>query len=59
MNISRHKPMKIVTFLLILALLFVAWGFYLGRLMFGGGAISIILMACFIFYFAGGFCPKT
>ena len=35
--------MKILTFLLLLALLFVAGGFFLGRPMFGGGAIGIIL----------------
>jgi hypothetical protein len=51
--------MKISTFLLFLALLFVAGGFYLGGSMFGGGAIGIILMACLIFYFAGGFRTKT
>jgi hypothetical protein len=50
--------MKILTFLLLLALLFVAGGFFLGRPMFGGGAIGIILMAGLIFYFAGGFCRK-
>jgi hypothetical protein len=51
--------MKISTFLLFLALLFVAGGFYLGRPMFGSAAIGIILMAGLIFYFAGGFRTKT
>jgi hypothetical protein len=51
--------MKISTFLLIVALLFVAGGFYLGSPMFGGGAIGIILMSGLIFYFAGGFRTKT
>jgi hypothetical protein len=51
--------MKTSTFFLVLALLFVAGGFYLGRPMFSGGAIGIILMAGLIFYFAGGFRTKT
>jgi hypothetical protein len=51
--------MKIATYLVLLALLFVAGGFYLGSPMFGGGAIGIILMASLIFYFAGGFRAKT
>jgi len=51
--------MKTSTFLLFLALLFVAGGFYLGSPMFGSAAIGIILMACLIFYFAGGFRTKT
>jgi hypothetical protein len=51
--------MKISTFLLFLALLLVAGGFYLGSAMFGSAAIGIILMASLIFYFAGGFRRKT
>jgi len=50
---------KISTFLLFLAILFVAGGFYIGSRMFSVAAIGIILMACIIFYFAGGFRTKT
>jgi len=51
--------MKISIFLLFIALLFIAGGFYLGSPMFGGGVIGIILMAGLLFYFAGGFRTKT
>ena len=51
--------MKISTFFLFLAFLFVVGGYFLGSPMFGSAAIGIILMACLIFYFAGGFRAKT
>jgi hypothetical protein len=51
--------MKISTFLLFLALVFVAGVFCLGSPMFSGGVIGIILMASLIFYFAGGIRTKT
>jgi hypothetical protein len=50
--------MKTSTFLLFLAFLCVAGGFYLSSAMFGSAAIGIILTACVIFYFAGGSARK-
>jgi hypothetical protein len=46
-------------FFLLLAILFVGGGFYLGGAMFSGAAIGIILMAGLLFYFAGGFRTKS
>jgi hypothetical protein len=51
--------MNAAIFLILLALIFVGGGFYLGRPMFGGGAIGTILMASLVLYFAGGFRTKS
>jgi hypothetical protein len=51
--------MNVPTFLVLLAFIFLGGGWYLGGPMFGAGAIGIILMACLIFYFAGGLRTKS
>jgi hypothetical protein len=51
--------MRISIFLLFLAILFVGGGFYLGGAIFSGAALGIILMACLLFYFAGGFRTRS
>jgi hypothetical protein len=51
--------MRISIFLLFLAILFVGGGFYLGGAILSGAALGIILMACLLFYFAGGFRTRS